>query len=53
MTSRFTYHALNRATNDETTFRALVDAGVEEGTLYYNLADAYFKAGDLGRAILN
>jgi hypothetical protein len=35
------------------TYQALVDAGVEDGTLYYNLGNAYFKAGDLGRAILN
>jgi tetratricopeptide (TPR) repeat protein len=34
-------------------YQALVDAGVEDGTLYYNLGNAYFKAGDLGRAILN
>lgn len=34
-------------------YQALVDAGVQDGRLYYNLGDAYFKAGDLGRAILN
>ena len=34
-------------------YQALADAGVEDGTLYYNLGNAYFKAGDLGRAILN
>ena len=34
-------------------YQALVDAGVEDGTLYYNLGNAYFKAGDLGHAILN
>ena len=34
-------------------YQALVDAGVEDGALYYNLGNAYFKAGDLGRAILN
>ena len=33
--------------------QALVDGGVEDGTVYYNLGNAYFKAGDLGRAILN
>ncbi|MCP4542339.1 MAG: tetratricopeptide repeat protein [Chloroflexi bacterium] len=36
-----------------TAYQALVDAGVQDGTLYYNLGNAYFKAGDLGRAILN
>jgi len=34
-------------------YQTLVDAGVEDGTLYYNLSNAYFKAGDLGRAVLN
>jgi tetratricopeptide (TPR) repeat protein len=34
-------------------YQALVDAGVQEGHLYYNLGDAYFKLGDLGRAVLN
>ncbi len=36
-----------------TRYQALVDAGVQDGRLYYNLGNAYFKAGDLGRAILN
>ena len=34
-------------------YLALIDGGVEEGVLYYNLGNAYFKAGDLGRAIAN
>ena len=34
-------------------YQALADAGVEDGTLYYNLGNAHFKAGDLGYAILN
>jgi hypothetical protein len=34
-------------------YQALAAAGVQDGTLYYNLGNAYFKAGDLGRAILN
>ncbi len=34
-------------------YQALVDAGVQNGRLYYNLGDAYFKLNDLGRAILN
>ena len=34
-------------------YQALADAGAEDGTLYYNLGNACFKAGDLGRAILN
>jgi tetratricopeptide (TPR) repeat protein len=34
-------------------YQTLVDMGIQDGRLYYNLGDAYFKAGDLGRAILN
>ncbi len=34
-------------------YQVLVDTGVQDGTLYYNLGNAYFKAGDLGHAILN
>lgn len=34
-------------------YQALVAAGVQDGTLYYNLGNAYFKASDLGHAILN
>ncbi len=34
-------------------YEALVAAGANDGTLYYNLGNAYFKIGDLGRAILN
>lgn len=35
------------------TYEAIRDLGVEDGALYYNLGNAYFKAGHLGRAILN
>lgn len=31
----------------------LVDSGVDDASLYYNLGNAYYKAGDLGRAVLN
>ena len=34
-------------------YEALVEAGADDGTLYYNLGNAYFKSGDVGRAILN
>lgn len=34
-------------------FAALVDAGVRNGKLCYNLANAYLQSGDVGRAILN
>ena len=34
-------------------YEQLIDRGYESGALYYNLGNAYFKQGDLGRAILN
>ncbi len=35
------------------SYQQLVDRGYEDAALYYNLGNAYFKDGDLGRAILN
>lgn len=35
------------------SFQAVLDAGFESGDLFYNLGNAYFKAGDLGRSILS
>ena len=34
-------------------FQQLVDDGISNGTLHYNLANAYLQAGELGRAILH
>lgn len=34
-------------------YEAIVDSGLHNSTVYYNLGNAYFKEGDLGRAILN
>ncbi len=34
-------------------YKNVLDEGYESGPLYYNMAGAYFKAGSLGRAILN
>ena len=34
-------------------FRQLVDDGVENGSLHYNLGNAFFQAGEPGRAILH
>ncbi len=34
-------------------YRSVLGAGVESATLHYNLGNAYFKAGELGRAILS
>jgi tetratricopeptide (TPR) repeat protein len=34
-------------------YQSLADSGVRDGDLYYNLGNAYFKAGDVGRAIVN
>jgi tetratricopeptide (TPR) repeat protein len=33
--------------------RILLEEGVQNGALYYNIANTYFRIGDLGRAILN
>ena len=35
------------------SYQQLVDKGYGDPVLYYNLGNAYFKDGDLGRAILN
>ena len=34
-------------------YQSLVDSGLDDGTLYYNLGNAYFKQEDWGNAILN
>lgn len=34
-------------------FESLVDGGVRNGRLFYNLANTYLRLGDVGRAILN
>lgn len=34
-------------------YQQLVDQGIADGSLYYNLGNAHFKQGDYGRAILN
>jgi tetratricopeptide (TPR) repeat protein len=34
-------------------YQQLVDQGFADGALYYNLANAHFKQGDYGRAVLN
>ncbi len=34
-------------------YQQLVDQGIKNGALYYNLGNAYFKLGDVGQAILN
>ena len=35
------------------SYQQLADKGYDDPTLYYNLGNAYFKDGDIGRAILN
>jgi Bacterial SH3 domain/Tetratricopeptide repeat len=35
------------------TYETMRSAGIEDGVLYYNLGNAYFKAGRLGLAVLN
>jgi tetratricopeptide (TPR) repeat protein len=34
-------------------YQSIVDAGIHDSALYFNLGNAYFKQGDLGRAIVN
>jgi tetratricopeptide (TPR) repeat protein len=34
-------------------YESVRELGIEDGVLYYNLGNAYFKAGQLGRAVLN
>lgn len=34
-------------------YEAIIEAGIHNSDLYYNLGNAYFKQGDWGRAILN
>lgn len=34
-------------------YEAILDSGLSHSSVYYNLGNAYFKQGDLGRAILN
>jgi len=40
---------------DDTTriYEQLLAQGIEDSTVYYNLGNAYYRKGDLGRAILN
>ncbi len=34
-------------------YEAIIESGLHNSTVYYNLGNAYFKQGELGRAILN
>jgi hypothetical protein len=34
-------------------YEAILAAGIKDSSLFFNLGNAYFKSGDLGRAILN
>lgn len=48
--------ALARASYERASVRLerlVRDGGIENGKLYYNLGNVYFRLGDLGRAILN
>jgi tetratricopeptide (TPR) repeat protein len=36
-----------------TLYEKVLAAGVESGAVYFNLGNAYFKAGDVGRAVLS
>jgi tetratricopeptide (TPR) repeat protein len=34
-------------------YKKILEAGYDSGSLYFNLGNAYFKAGDIARAVLN
>jgi tetratricopeptide (TPR) repeat protein len=56
VTSFFEANALYKAGRYQeaaTRYQALVTAGFESGALHYNLGNAFFRAGELGRAILS
>ncbi len=36
-----------------TEYEKILKAGLENGTIYYNLGNCYFKTGELGKSILN
>jgi hypothetical protein len=40
-------------TNAANLYEAVVNGGVRDGTVYFNLGTVYYAAGDLGRALLN
>jgi cytochrome c-type biogenesis protein CcmH/NrfG len=46
-------HEAGQYEDATTAYEHLVNQGVAESTLFYNLGNAYFKQGEVGRAILN
>jgi tetratricopeptide (TPR) repeat protein len=47
------YYEKGEYQNAITEYNKIIDTGYASGPLYYNLADAYFKMGKLGEAVLN
>lgn len=47
------YYESGQYADAAATYQALVEAGAEDAVLFYNLGNAHYKMGDLGRAILN
>ncbi|MBV6341380.1 tetratricopeptide repeat protein [Candidatus Magnetobacterium casense] len=47
------YYAQGKYDDAIARYEGLLTTGVESGSLYYNLGNCYFKAGDIGRAILS
>ncbi|MFH1244966.1 MAG: tetratricopeptide repeat protein, partial [Candidatus Omnitrophota bacterium] len=47
------YYAQEKFDQAITAYEQELSLGRESGPLYYNLGNAYFKSGQLGRAILN
>jgi tetratricopeptide (TPR) repeat protein len=48
-----TLYAEERYAEASAQYEQLLAAGLESGNLYFNLGNAYFRAGDVGRAILD
>jgi tetratricopeptide (TPR) repeat protein len=47
------FYSEGRYADAARTYEEVRAAGVESANLYYNLGNAYFRAGDVGRAVLN
>ena len=53
MTASNELYEAGRYAESAQIYEQIVDQGFRDSALYYNLGNAYFKQGDLGRAILN
>ena len=53
MTASNELYDIGRYSESARVYEQIVDQGFEDSALFYNLGNAYYKQGDLGRAILN